>query len=846
MPRSLWSVAGEALVTVAMLIGPPLLASRLGWPLSKDVSWAWLWQYLRGGNLPAEAVLAAFVALLWVVWIAYLVIVALDIIALLRGLAPRVGLVRLVWVLITGGATVAGTHSAAVAAHTDMVVEVDAEVKPEPEEQRKPSPEHHDLEDEVFDRIRTLAGFGFDSADLTPSMRDSLEPTLGMISDFGLAEAPVVITGHADPVGDPDYNRDLSERRAQAVADYLTEHLEDDVVFEVEGVGSAQPPTDPGASYAEQRRVEIVYTLQPPSTEEANTKDRAETEEEEGEPNLEQVQLDVTTTSDQSGPSPLLVGAVAGVAGAGVGYAAGRRRAHPRSGRPKAKVHGQGDEVDQPEESLVEADHGTDSGAMEQLVRLDPCGIENGVIDGDGCVLVGETTRIDATRGIAFVGAYAVDALAAVVTDHLPGPVIATRAVAEALQDGPTFHDGLVIVPDLLQARLAVEARLLSAARGRMEDDLEIVDGNAQDEIVPVLVVCEADQLEADPGLVPLTLPEAVVCVLGEREPMPAVHCVNLERPHLVWEQDRIDLPEPLRHRGPDTHSGDETHEGEEEEKEEPSPEEAKTPKALPPLANHDSPAAPSAPRAETTTVRVRMFSSDAEPDLTFGGRQVQGLRSVARPLVAYLALHPQGVEAEQIDAECFGEVEPAKAYAQRRNAIHSLRHTLRKITDTPDAPVIIKDKSGLYRMDQKMFDVDLWDFLRRAKILRKNPESISDDQLRCIVGIHQEKLLGECEAEWIEDVRRYCAKEAVSACVRLADNNHDVAERIHDLETAIAFDEYNEPLYQSVIAMHYKAGFPERAHLVYRELKGRLGKIGEKPSKKTRSMIQEYAPPGS
>lgn len=848
MPKSPWSVIGEALISVAMLIGLPVLASMLGWPLGEDASWVWLWQYLRGGTSPAEAVLAVFVVLLWVVWAAYLVIVVLDVIALLRGLVPRIGLVRLVWVLVTGGATAASTHTAAVAAHTDTAVEVPAHSVSEGQENLAPE-DRGPGEDGVVERARTLSGFGFDSAALTPSMRDSLEPTLGMIEDFGLVDAPVVVIGHTDPVGDLDYNQGLSERRAQAVADYLAEHLEESVEFEFEvvGVGSDQPPADPGASYAEYRRVEIAYTLQPPSVEEPGTEEKAEDEknaaEETSEPLPEQVHLDVTTTGGTDGPSPLLVGAVAGAAGAGVGYAAGRRHAHTRRIRPGAKASESGTAPGQREEDLTEAteaEPGLEPGGG--LVRRDLGGAENGIIDSGGYMLVGQSARVDTAQGVAFTGAHAAGVLAAVVTDHLPSPVIVTRAVAEVLQEGRSFSDGLQVVSDLAQARIAAQTLLLSQARTRMEEGPQDLVDSGQDRAPSLLVVCEAAQWDTDSTQPQTSLPEAVVCLLGETKSMPAVHCQYLDHAYLISAQDRIDLPEPLRHRGPDPRTDENSYKAEDQEEQEPCPEEAQTPQSPILLVAEEGAAAPSAPNTPTPAVRVRMFGSGTEPELTFDGRHIQGLRSAARPLVAYLALHPEGVETEQIDAECFGELEPAKAYVQRRNAIHSLRHTLRMITENPQAPVIIKDKSGLYRLDEDLFDVDMWTFLRLATTVKKNPQDVSEAQLRKIIDIHQEKILAECEAPWIEAVRQHCVKEVISACVHLAEKKESAVEKIQELETAIAFDRYNEPLYQSIIKTHCEAGSPEKSHLAYRDLKDHLEEIGEKPSKKTQRLIQECA----
>jgi outer membrane protein OmpA-like peptidoglycan-associated protein len=264
------------LVTVVMLIGPAWLASWLGWPLGEHTTLTWFWQYLRGGTVPDEAVIAVLVVILWGLWAAHLVVVALDIVALLRGLVPRVGLVRLVWVLAAGGATATSTHTAAVAAPTDTVAEATA--RPGLGSQEGLTPENRDEEQEigVIDRTRNLSGFAFDSDQLSPQMKESLEPTIAMISDFGLPEAPVVVTGHTDPLGDPYYNRVLSEQRAQAVADYLAEHLGEDVEFEIQGAGSSQPPEDSQASYGEHRRVEITYTLQRPAAPASETSGEAD------------------------------------------------------------------------------------------------------------------------------------------------------------------------------------------------------------------------------------------------------------------------------------------------------------------------------------------------------------------------------------------------------------------------------------------------------------------------------------------------------------------------------------------------------------------------------------------
>ncbi len=61
--------------------------------------------------------------------------------------------------------------------------------------------------------------FAFNNADLSPRGQAILDQFLQDLANA--AYDSVVITGHTDPVGSATYNQGLSERRAQAVADYL-------------------------------------------------------------------------------------------------------------------------------------------------------------------------------------------------------------------------------------------------------------------------------------------------------------------------------------------------------------------------------------------------------------------------------------------------------------------------------------------------------------------------------------------------------------------------------------------------------------------------------------------------
>jgi outer membrane protein OmpA-like peptidoglycan-associated protein len=103
--------------------------------------------------------------------------------------------------------------------------------------------------------------FEFDKAELRPEDRELLARVAGILmtsKDYMLS-----VNGHTDDVGTAEYNQKLSERRAQAVRDYLVKAGISADILSVEGHGKSLPlvkgTTD--AARAKNRRVElgIVY-----------------------------------------------------------------------------------------------------------------------------------------------------------------------------------------------------------------------------------------------------------------------------------------------------------------------------------------------------------------------------------------------------------------------------------------------------------------------------------------------------------------------------------------------------------------------------------------------------------
>jgi OOP family OmpA-OmpF porin len=83
--------------------------------------------------------------------------------------------------------------------------------------------------------------FGFNKAELTPAGQQKLDELAK--SAQGANVDKVVLTGHADRIGSEGYNQELSQKRAQAVADYLAQKGVDSSRLQVEGKGESQPLT---------------------------------------------------------------------------------------------------------------------------------------------------------------------------------------------------------------------------------------------------------------------------------------------------------------------------------------------------------------------------------------------------------------------------------------------------------------------------------------------------------------------------------------------------------------------------------------------------------------------------
>jgi outer membrane protein OmpA-like peptidoglycan-associated protein len=100
--------------------------------------------------------------------------------------------------------------------------------------------------------------FEFDKAELRPEDRELLSRVAGIL--LSAKDYTISVNGHTDDVGSEEYNRKLSERRAQAVRDYLVKAGLPPEILSVTGHGKSLPLVQGTSEQAraKNRRVELA------------------------------------------------------------------------------------------------------------------------------------------------------------------------------------------------------------------------------------------------------------------------------------------------------------------------------------------------------------------------------------------------------------------------------------------------------------------------------------------------------------------------------------------------------------------------------------------------------------
>jgi DNA-binding SARP family transcriptional activator len=223
-----------------------------------------------------------------------------------------------------------------------------------------------------------------------------------------------------------------------------------------------------------------------------------------------------------------------------------------------------------------------------------------------------------------------------------------------------------------------------------------------------------------------------------------------------------------------------------------------------------------------------------------------RGLRSVAKELLVYYLLRPEGATVEQAVDHLWPDTDPKLVHRQFWTAASNLRSRLREWGDLESK--ILHQVGDVYRLDPDTVSADLWDF----QAALDNASRAGDDNgrataLRRAVDAYRGELAQTAGWLWLEPAREDLHRRAVDAHLRLAEiaedgGNPAAAEAA--LEKVIELDRYAEEPYRRLMTLHARQGRTDAVKAAWRQLQRRLVEIDLDPDPVTarlyRTLVSE------
>lgn len=736
--------------TLALLAGLPWLATSLTWP-ALDLSLATVEVHLRSGRLPEGVGTAILILALWSLWGLYLLVLAAEVLGHLRNRPPRF---RLLQPLQLIAASTIGTVAVSPAAvHAAPAPTTASEVPAEPRAEDEPTQDTE--EPSLVERSRTIDNFGYDSADLTEQMREDVQAVAELIEQHGSPEISVVVTGHTDAAGDPDYNLDLSQRRAEAVAEELRTHLGEEITVRAQGEGE-QALLD-SADATEQRRAEISYSVlvTPPTTPDtAPDPDTTDTSDEADDTQGPPVGLSL--------PNGLILAMTSGALGAAGGFAWGRRQGSTPADHHGAE-EGEDKEVEDetaPAESSTVGPPPDDSQKRQELALLDLAHAPGLGITGPGAEGAARTLlsrALEATDN---------DLTVVIPSPDLRDLLKDVRRLPQLAEDAP------IMVTDTAEDALTL-LQLQVLARHRVEDEQESSSESTEASDGPQFVVltradaavaAEITSLLSDTDQVPLS-----AVLLGPWPDGEGATC-TIDADGTITHADKP-FTDVVGHRWAPATSTD-LHQALSHHQSIPTPSEGTTeqnhdhdgaerpsePTTSPPLSEEN---VESRPGAVSVTVLGRVT-------LAVHGQQIRPHRRASYEVLAYLAAHPTGVRLEAAVDAMWPHDAPHRGIRRFHDACTAVRTACRPLLGE-DATAVISHDGDLYQLNRDLVACDLW------RIEQLLGEAAHGDDAATLVttaaAMFDDDFAVQTDYMWAEGVRARIRDQLVSALTTCAED---------------------------------------------------------------------------
>lgn len=226
----------------------------------------------------------------------------------------------------------------------------------------------------------------------------------------------------------------------------------------------------------------------------------------------------------------------------------------------------------------------------------------------------------------------------------------------------------------------------------------------------------------------------------------------------------------------------------------------------------------------------------------TAEGPIATGLRRSARILLAYLALHPDGITRDQGAAALWPDETASSANAQFKTTIGNIRKVLRTATGLTE-PMFIILTGGRYQLDPHLIDVDLWRLstaIRQTREIRDNAEHAQE--IDSLIDLYTDDFADGLTHEWATSHREHLRRSTINALARIAQHleEHHPDKAITALEHAIRLDPYAEPLYRSLMKLEASLGNRDAVRRTYQLLSSRLADLDADPETETEQLLTD------
>ncbi|MBB5801300.1 DNA-binding SARP family transcriptional activator [Saccharothrix ecbatanensis] len=213
------------------------------------------------------------------------------------------------------------------------------------------------------------------------------------------------------------------------------------------------------------------------------------------------------------------------------------------------------------------------------------------------------------------------------------------------------------------------------------------------------------------------------------------------------------------------------------------------------------------------------------------GTRALSGtLTPKQREVLAFLALHPQGVRREALNEAVWPDSRPPRPFNSLHNALSLLRRALSRATDRTIVDLILNE-DGRYRLNPTLISTDygrLHQVLPASRLTRDQTLG----ELRDAIDLYQGDLAEDVIASWVEPFRESLRRDVLDALAVLirAHGTDEPEAALTLLEQTRRLDPYNEGVYCDIIRNQARLGRFAAIPRTLKLLAATLDEIGERP----------------